>query len=66
VAIIPSFGLPVARPRKVVMSRLVNPEVHLQFHQLTNRGKRPPANVDDFTVFLKSYVSRWAGIMGVS
>jgi DNA-binding transcriptional LysR family regulator len=66
VAIVPSFGLPVARQRKLVMSRLVNPEVHLQFHHITDRGRRLARSGDDFTFFLKSYVSRWAGIMGVS
>jgi len=65
-AIIPSFGLPVARPRNVVMSRLVNPEVHQQFHHLTARGRKASHTANEFTVFLKTYVSRWAGIVGVS
>jgi LysR family carnitine catabolism transcriptional activator len=65
-AIVPSFGLPVARPRNVVMSRLVNPEVHLQFHHLTDRGRKLPQSADEFTLFLKSYMARWVGIVGVS
>jgi DNA-binding transcriptional LysR family regulator len=65
-AIVPSFGLPVARPRNVVMSRLVNPEVHLQFHHITDRGRKLPQTADEFTLFLKSYMARWVGIVGVS
>jgi DNA-binding transcriptional LysR family regulator len=66
VAIVPSFGLPVARPRNVVMSRLVNPEVHLQFHHITDRGRKLPQSADEFTLFLKLYMARWVGIVGVS
>jgi LysR family transcriptional regulator, carnitine catabolism transcriptional activator len=65
-AIVPSFGLPVARPRNVMMSRLVNPEVHLQFHHITDRGRKLPQSADEFTLFLKSYMARWVGIAGVS
>jgi LysR family carnitine catabolism transcriptional activator len=42
IAIIPSFGLPVCRNRKVVMSRLIKPVVDLEFHQISNRGKKLP------------------------
>jgi len=38
IAIIPSFGLPVARNRKVTMTQL-NPVVHLEFHQINDRAK---------------------------
>lgn len=65
-AIVPSFGLPVARPRNVVMSRLVNPEVHLQFHHITDRSRKLPRSADEFTLFLRSYMARWVGIVGVS
>ena len=65
-AIVPSFGLPVARPRNVTMSRLVNPEVHLQFHHISDRGRKLPQSADEFTVFLKSYMARWVGIAGVA
>jgi len=64
-AIIPSFGLPACRDRKVTMSKLVNPVVHLEFHQISNRGKKLPPGADEFTDFLKSYIARWAGRAGV-
>jgi DNA-binding transcriptional LysR family regulator len=65
IAIIPSFGLPVARQRKVITSRLINPELYLDFHQISDRGKRLPRGAEEFTAFLKSYISRWAGSAGV-
>jgi LysR family transcriptional regulator, carnitine catabolism transcriptional activator len=65
IAIIPSFGLPACRGRKVVMSKLINPVVHLEFHQISNRGKKLPPGADAFTAFLKSYIARWAGQAGV-
>jgi LysR family transcriptional regulator, carnitine catabolism transcriptional activator len=65
IAIIPSFGLPVCRNRKVVMSRLINPIVNLEFYQISTRAKKLPPGTDEFTVFLKTYIARWAGHAGV-
>jgi LysR family carnitine catabolism transcriptional activator len=65
IAIIPSFGLPACRNRKVVMSQLINPVVNLEFHQISNRGKKLPPGADEFTAFLKTYIARWAGRAGV-
>ncbi len=65
IAIIPSFGIPVARNRKVAMTQLVNPVAHLEFHQISNRAKPVPPDAAEFTAFLKTYVSRWAGRSGV-
>jgi DNA-binding transcriptional LysR family regulator len=64
-AIIPSFGLAACRNRKVVMSQLVNPVVSLEFHQISNRGRKLPPGADEFTAFLKSYIARWVGRSGV-
>jgi LysR family carnitine catabolism transcriptional activator len=63
-AIIPSFGLPVAR-RRVAVTALVNPAVHLDFHQISSRAKPLPDDAAEFAGFLKSFVSRWAGRSGV-
>jgi LysR family carnitine catabolism transcriptional activator len=60
-AIIPSFGLMACRDRKVVMSRLINPVVEVEFHQISNRGKKLPPGADEFTEFLKSFFTRSAG-----
>jgi LysR family transcriptional regulator, carnitine catabolism transcriptional activator len=66
IAIIPSFGLPACRARRVVMSRLINPVVDLEFHQISDRGRKLPAEAEELTAFLKTYISRWAGRAGVS
>ena len=65
IAIIPSFGLPACRNRKVAMSRLIDPVVHLEFHQISDRGKKLPQAADEFAAFLKNYIARWAGRAGV-
>jgi LysR family transcriptional regulator, carnitine catabolism transcriptional activator len=65
VAIIPAFGLPVCRNRNVAMSRLVNPVVTMDFHEIRSRGRKLPEAADDFAAFLHSHVSRWAGRAGV-
>ena len=64
IAVIPSFAIPSCSHRKVVMSRLTNPIVSLDFYQITNRGRKLPAGAEDFTSFLKSYTARWAGRAG--
>lgn len=58
IAIIPSFGLPACRNRRVVTSRLINPVVEVEFHQISNRGKKLPAGADEFSTFLKSFFAR--------
>ncbi len=65
VAVIPSFVLPACRNRKVVMSRLINPVVHVDFSRISLRGKKLPTGADDFTSFLQGYVARWAGRAGI-
>jgi LysR family transcriptional regulator, carnitine catabolism transcriptional activator len=61
IAIIPSYGVPVCRNRKVVMSRLINPIVNLECSQITTRAKKLPPGADEFSAFLKTYVASWAG-----
>jgi len=65
IAVVPSYGLPVCRSRRVFMSRLVNPAVTLDFHQIRNRGRKLPACADEFTDFLQGYIARWAGSAGI-
>ena len=65
VAVIPSFGLPACRNRRVMMSRLINPEVTLDFYQIRNRGKKLPSGAEDFTSSLPAYLARWAGRAGI-
>jgi len=65
VAIIPSYGQLACRDRKVVMSRLINPVVHLDFSQIRHAGRKLPAVAEEFTSFLQGYSARWAGRSGV-
>jgi len=65
VAVIPSYGLPACRNRRVVMSRLINPIVSLDFSQVRARGKRLPQSAEEFTAFLQQHIARWAGRSGV-
>jgi LysR family transcriptional regulator, carnitine catabolism transcriptional activator len=65
VAIIPSYGQLAGRDRKVVMSRLINPVVRLDFSQIRRAGRKLPPVAEEFTSFLQSYSARWAGRSGV-
>ena len=65
IAVIPSYGVPACRNRQVIMSRLINPVVSLQFSQVSARGKRLPPGAEDFTSFLQHHIARWAGRAGV-
>jgi DNA-binding transcriptional LysR family regulator len=65
IAIIPSYVLPACRNRKVVLSRLINPVVHLDLSWISHRGKKLPAGADEFTSFLRSYIAGWAGRAGI-
>ena len=66
IAIIPSFGLTACRNRRVIVSRLINPVVALEFFRITDRGKALPRGAEEFTDFLKGYLSRWAGRWGAT
>jgi LysR family carnitine catabolism transcriptional activator len=65
IAVIPSFVLPACRNRKVVMSRLINPVVNVDFSRISLRGKKLPPGADAFTSFLQVYIARWAGRAGI-
>jgi len=63
--VVPSFALPVCLRRHVVMSRLTNPTVPVDFHQVRNRGQKLSPSAEEFTRFLQGYIARWAGRGGV-
>ena len=65
VAVIPSFARLACGKRKVVMSRLTNPVVDLDFYIATDRSKKLPGAAENFMSFLKSNIARWAGRSGV-
>src|ERR1700722_13323249 len=54
IAVIPSFGLPACRNRKITTSQLINPIVRFDFHMISRRGRELPPGADEFTSFLKS------------
>lgn len=61
VAIIPSFGLPACRNRNVLTTRLVNPVVTMDFHEIRNRGRQLPQAAGEFSSFLRAHMAKWAG-----
>jgi DNA-binding transcriptional LysR family regulator len=65
-AVVPSFGLALCTGRNVVASRLVDPVVSLEFHQITQRGRTLPEGADEFVTFLRTYFSGWAARAGVT
>jgi DNA-binding transcriptional LysR family regulator len=65
IAIIPSFGMPACRNRKITTSQLINPVARFDFHMISRRGRELPAGADEFTSFLKRYIATWAGRAGV-
>jgi LysR family transcriptional regulator, carnitine catabolism transcriptional activator len=65
VAVIPSFGVPACQNRRVVVSRLINPVVTLDFHQISSRARATPPGTGDLTTFLQGYIARWAGSAGI-
>lgn len=65
IAIIPSFGLPACRNRKVTMSELIEPIVTLEFYEISHRGRKLPEEAKEFSAFLKRYIAGWAGEAGM-
>jgi LysR family transcriptional regulator, carnitine catabolism transcriptional activator len=65
IALIPSFGIPACRNRKIIMSRLINPVVEMNLYLISNRAKKLPSGAEEFTDFLKEFVGRWAGRAGL-
>ena len=65
IAIVPSYGLPACRSRKLVISRLINPVVPLDFSQILRGGRKLPPVAEEFISFLQSYIAGWAGRSGI-
>jgi len=60
VAVIPSFGVMALRNRKVRVSKL-EPEVTLDFYEISNRGRKLPPEATEFAAFLKTFLARRVG-----
>lgn len=65
VAIIPSYGLLACRDRRIVISRLIDPVVPVDFQQIRHGGRKLPPVAEGFTAFLQSHFARWAGRSGI-
>jgi LysR family transcriptional regulator, carnitine catabolism transcriptional activator len=61
IAVVPSYAPVASRNRRVVISRLINPIVEVEFSLISYRGKKLPPVAGAFTDFLKTSFSRWAG-----
>ena len=57
IAVIPSFGVIASRDRKVRITAL-DPLVTLEFHEISNRGRKLPAEAIEFCTFLKTYIAQ--------
>src|ERR1700761_691985 len=60
VAVIPSFGVRASRNRKVRVTKL-EPEVALDFYEISNRGRKLPPEASEFAAFLKTFLARRVG-----
>ena len=65
VAIIPSYALPACRSRMLVISRIINPVVPLEFSQIFRGGRKLPPVAEAFISFLRDYIAGWAGRSGI-
>jgi DNA-binding transcriptional LysR family regulator len=63
--ILPSHALPACQRRGVRTSRLTNPTVPVDFYQIRNRSRKLSAAAEEFTTFLRAYITRWAGRAGL-
>ena len=53
------------RHRNVLMTRLVNPAVVVDFYQIRNRGRKLSPAAEEFSTFMQGYIARWAGRAGM-
>jgi LysR family carnitine catabolism transcriptional activator len=65
IAVVPSFALPECQNRKLVMSRLIDPVVPLDFFQIRCGGRKFSPVAEEFTSFLQSYIAKWAERSGI-
>jgi DNA-binding transcriptional LysR family regulator len=63
--ILPSHALPACQRRRARTSRLINPAVPIDFYQIRSRSRRLSAAAEEFTTFLRAYITRWAGRAGL-
>jgi LysR family transcriptional regulator, carnitine catabolism transcriptional activator len=63
--IIPSYALPACQRRRVVVSRLTNPTVPIDCHQIRSRSRKLSQAGEEFATFLQAYIARWAGRAGL-
>ena len=60
IAVIPSFGVLASWDRNVRITQL-DPVVTLEFHEISNRGRKLQPEALEFGAFLKTYIARRVG-----
>jgi LysR family carnitine catabolism transcriptional activator len=60
VAVVPSFGVMASRNRKVRVTKL-EPELTLDFYEISNRGRKLPPEASEFAAFLKTFLAQRVG-----
>jgi DNA-binding transcriptional LysR family regulator len=63
--IVPSHALLACQRRRVMISRLTNPTVPIDFYQIRSRGRKLSQAAEEFATFLQAYIARWAGRAGL-
>ena len=59
-AIIPWYGLLACQNRRIAASRLISPVVLVDFDEIRAGGRKFPPAAEEFTSFLRSYITKWA------
>jgi LysR family transcriptional regulator, carnitine catabolism transcriptional activator len=57
--IIPSFGMPGCRNRKIAISQLIDPVARFDVYRISKRHKELPRGAGELISFLKSYIATW-------
>jgi DNA-binding transcriptional LysR family regulator len=63
--IVPSYALLACQRRRIAISRLTNPTVPIDFHQIRSRSRKLSQAAEEFTTFLQAYIARLAGRAGL-
>jgi LysR family transcriptional regulator, carnitine catabolism transcriptional activator len=64
IAVVPSFVLPECRSRGLIVNRLINPIVHLDFYQIRKGGRKLSPVAEEFTAFLRDHIVLWTSKSG--
>jgi DNA-binding transcriptional LysR family regulator len=60
IAIIPTFAIPACRGHNVSTHPLVAPTVPAGLYEIVDRGRKLPPGAEEFSAFLRQYITSWA------